>query len=349
MPRIGYARGSAILLLVVATIVVAFEMRDAPSSSARRTQGLRFAFWNVENLFDAQDDPHNGGDDEYLPEQGWTEQHYTTKRAQLAKVIAALEPHLLGLCEVENRAVLEALVAEPGLLELGYRIAHEESPDHRGIDNALLYREPFRLAGDEKRAIVVHPLKGNPASRGIFEVRLQVGGQPLRVFVNHWPSRRGGAKAEKQRLGAGSQLHELVYSSAGADGRTDDVLILGDFNDDPFDDSVREGLHAVRSRNAVLNRRTGQLLYNPTWRFFGETDLGTTYYNRHWRWHLFDQVIVSRGLLDEQGFRLDENSLAIYAPAELRDDKNRPRWFRGKNALTGYSDHFPIHGVLVVK
>ena len=138
------------------------------------TKVVTFAFWNVENLFDFEDDPTNPGDDEFLPRTGWTPDRYRRKLIHLSEIIAGLDCHILGLAEVENRRVLEDLIQGKKLRRLGYRIAHRESPDKRGIDLALLYRSPFRLASGEK-SIVLHPIPIDPPTRGILEVQLAAG------------------------------------------------------------------------------------------------------------------------------------------------------------------------------
>ena len=313
---------------------------DTPDPTTERA--VKFMFWNLENLFDTENDPENDGDDEYLPEKGWNDERYARKLANLSEAIAAVEPHLLAVCEVENARVLHDLARTPKLKELGFKVAHRDTQDHRGIDLALLYRSPCELSGEN--AITLHAM---PDTRGILEVAVKVKSQPLTVFVNHWPSRWGGVeKSEPRRLAVAKALRQRVLEFEPED----DILILGDLNDEPFNRSVRQTLAAVRSRNAVLHRRNGELLYNPMWRFFGKPDVGTYYYNRDWIWDLFDQCIVSKGLLLEPGLRLDEESLAIHAPKSMRDDKQRPRWFRRKRGTDewyeGYSDHFAIWGRL---
>ncbi len=310
-------------------------------------------FWNVENLFDTEDDPGNEGDDEYLPDRGWTPERYALKLDRLAEVIAAVGPHLLGVCEVENRRVLEDLVAHPRLGALDYRIAHLDSPDKRGIDCACVYRAPFGLA-DIEPAIRIHPFEkeGEAPTRGVFEVRLEAHGYPLSLLVNHWPS-RGGDRDGAFRAIAGARVREVVDQeiarAAEAGEPEPDVLIIGDFNDDPFDPALRDSLGAARSRNAVLNRRQPRLLYNTSWRLLGRPDEGTLYYNNDWVWNVFDQLICSRGLLDDEGFGYVEDSFDAFGPEHMRDHYRRPLRFRQNRDGSwqeGYSDHFLVHARL---
>ncbi len=323
----------------------------AEPAEAESPREYTFAFWNVENLFDTDDDPKNRGDDEFLPQRGWTPERYSTKLEHLVKVLAEVRPHLLTVAEVENRRVLEDLIAAPQLKELGYEIFHRDSPDKRGIDVAAIYRAPFEIDPDRPSGLhrVVIP---NP-TRAVLEISFLVEGQPLTVLVNHWPSRGGDRDGALRRIAA-TICRKVVDSrvqEAQKEGRDADILVLGDFNDDPFDPSVREVLGAIRSKNAVQHRRNRYSLYNPSWKFLGRTDTGTLYYNREWVWNVFDQAILSRGLLGEEGLHYVDGSLSVVAHDWLRDDKRRPLRFRKLRRggwIEGYSDHFLIHGKIAV-
>ncbi len=291
---------SALLSVVLLVLFQGGCQSLAAGTAAEST--VSFGFWNVENLFDCEDDPDNPGDDEFLPDGEWTPERYARKLDHLAEVVAALDADLLALAEVENRRVLEDLLAHEKLAGLGYRIVHRDSPDKRGIDLALFYRAPFEVA-DGERAVILHPIDIPSPTRGILEVNLRAPGHPLTVLVNHWPSRYGGReKTIPLRHAAAELCRRIVLARQDASPEMDaDILILGDLNDDPFDASVRHTLKAVRSRNAALNNRNERYLYNPSWRIFGTPDQGTLYYNREWVWNVFDQCIVSRGLLKEEG------------------------------------------------
>jgi endonuclease/exonuclease/phosphatase family metal-dependent hydrolase len=319
---------------------------------------LRFAFWNLENLFDTQDDPRNPGDDEFLPGTGWDEARYARKLDHLAGVIAELDPHLLGVCEIENRRVLEDLLRDPRLAGKEYRIEHVDSPDRRGIDLALLHRGPFELSPRE-RAVHLHPIalpEGKGPTRGILEVNLVIAQQPLTVLVNHWPSRSGGAEESiPNRISAAETARRIVTARLDeerAAGREADVLLIGDFNDDPFDPSIAKHLDAVRGKFALEGDRGRTRLYNPSWAFLGTPDRGTIYYEAGW--NVFDQAIISRGLLrDPAGFVYVEGSLAIHDADSMRNRNHParpPRWFRKyrDDWDEGFSDHFAIHGCLRV-
>ncbi len=324
---------------------------------------ISFGFWNLENLFDAEDDPANEGDNEYLPDKEWTAERYALKIEHLAQAIEDLNVDLLGVCEVENKRVLQDLVEQPALQSRNYQIIHFESPDLRGIDLGLLHDSKLQVIGEPH----LHPIDLGPEerpTRGVLEVTLQIDDQPLTVLVNHWPSRYGGVEASNPRRAKAAavvrSLADAQMQMAAVAEREADVLIMGDLNDDPFSPSVRDHLKAVRERRTVAhpyNRLTTNAkqkapkLYNPSWSFFAQADHGTYYYWNEWTWNVFDQVIVSPGLIDGEGLQYVEGSLRVHAPTFLRDtDKNanRPARFRKFKGVweEGYSDHFAVRGEL---
>lgn len=324
-----------------------------------------FAFWNLENLFDADDDPNNDGDDEYLPGKEWTQERYTLKVSHLAEAIAALDVDVLGVCEVENRRTLEDLVSHAAIAARGYQIAHLDSPDLRGIDLALLVAKPLRITGDP----VLHPIdlgEDERPTRGVLEVQLQIQSRPLTVLVNHWPSRYGGREESTPRREKAARVVRAIVNermrTAAQNGSEAEVLIMGDFNDDPWDDSVKGILGAAKELRTVTHpynlftqndKQTAPRLYNPTWSLLANGDQGTYYYWTDWTWNVFDQIMVSPGLLDGQGIDYVEGSVRVHAPEFLRDtEKNahRPARFRKFRGVweEGYSDHFAVRGELIL-
>ncbi|MCI0586651.1 MAG: endonuclease/exonuclease/phosphatase family protein [Planctomycetes bacterium] len=334
-----------------ALLLLAFLSLAAGPGRAQET--VTVAFWNVENLFDAEDDPSNPGDDEFLPGNGWTEERYRRKLGRLAEVVAGLDPNLLGVAEVENRRVLEDLVRLPPLEKRGWKIAHRESPDTRGIDLALLYREPFAIA-DEKTDVRLHEIALERPTRGVFEAKVKAGDRELSVLVNHWPSRIGGTEATKDlRRKAAEVCRRIVCErvDACAPGRWADLLLMGDLNDDPQDASVSGTLGATFEKTVLFGgaQTARYALFNPMFRFVGEGKPGTLYYRG--KPNVFDQLVVSRGLLESEGFSLDEKSVEIFSTDAMKDDKGEPKRFRrvkGGEWVEGYSDHFPVRARLAL-
>ena len=327
------------------------------SSSNPESPNYTVAFWNLENLFDFEDDPENPGDDEYLPDNEWDQARYERKIDHLAKAIVTLEADLLAVCEVENKRVLEDLIVHPELVKDHWSIVHKDSPDRRGIDLALIYRKPFEMVGES----VLHPIdigEGNTSTRGVLEVPMALSGTPVTFLVNHWPSRYGGAEESSPKRKAAAAVARSIIDGHLSRNHAAGILLLGDLNDDPWDPSVREVLNAVRELRSVTHpsntspRRDGQKTYsprlwNPSWKFANSPDSGTYYYWNGWCWNCFDQIIVSSGMLDDSGLRILAESVEVHAPDFMRDtEKNafRParfRKFRGRWE-EGYSDHFAV-------
>jgi endonuclease/exonuclease/phosphatase family metal-dependent hydrolase len=328
-----------------------------PESGTETPSEYTVAFWNLENLFDYEDDPDNPGDDEYLPEKEWDQARYERKLDHLAKAVQSMEADLLAVCEVENRRVLEDLTAHPDLAADQWSIVHRDSPDRRGIDLALLYRKPFAEEGES----ILHTIdigEGNTSTRGVLEVPMSLSGTPVTFLVNHWPSRWGGAEESAPKRKAAAAVARKIIDGHLSRNAAAEIIVLGDLNDDPWDSSVREVLKAVRELRAVTHpsntapRKEGRQeysprLWNPSWIFANSTDNGTYYYWNGWCWNCFDQIIVSSGLLDDTGLQILRDSVEVHAPDFMKDSERnafRParfRKFRGRWE-EGYSDHFAV-------
>ena len=314
-------------------------------------------FYNVENLFDVDDDPDNRGDDEFLPTaaKAWTAKRYQAKLARLAGVVrdigaeaAAGGPAILGVAEVENARVLHDLVAQPALAGSRYAVIHFESPDSRGIDVGLIYREALFTPLSSRPLRVRLPSDAadttrERTTRDVLFVRGLLGGDTVSVFVNHWPSRRGGEAASRPGRAAAAAVVRQAVDSLQARQPNEDILIVGDLNDDPTDASLTKTLRAVDRRADA--GQTG--LYNPMVALFrrGEGSLG---YRDSW--NLFDQIVVSSGLArasDDWSLR----DARVYRRGELLQPAGRYkgyplRTFAGDSYIGGYSDHLPAYAVL---
>lgn len=316
-------------------------------------------WWNLENLFDEQDAPLSRRPDKVKRAlgqslEGWTAALRDRKVDQLAGVIAQMNggagPDLLGVCEVENRFVLELLVANVGQRLPGrtYGIAHADTDDARGIDVAFLYDTTvFEVPPDET---FFHVVMRRNATREIVQVnfRTRHGGRTWAVFGNHWPSRSGGQyESAGYRDIAGETLayfHERVLEVHGPDTP---VLAMGDFNDEPFDVSLVTHALSTRQRNRVRNAEI-PLLWNLVWPLIGgrsgQPD-GTFYWQN--QPNMLDQVLVNRAMTGDSALRVDEASVQILRFPGTSDDGEYPRPvpFGGMGHAVdqdGYSDHFPI-------
>lgn len=304
------------------------------------------AFYNLENLFDTEDDPDNDGDDEFLPGSvyNWTKDKYEKKLDNLALVISRLAreycplgPAVIGVAEVENRRVLEDLVKRPAIAHMGLEIIHEDSPDRRGVDVGLLYNpRMFKVTNYS-----LHPFQWSDSTYVTRDQLLVSGiltGEPIHISVNHWPSRYGSKSSELREAAAAvvnTALDSLRREDAGAK-----VVIMGDLNDDPTDRSVRVVLNAKKNPREV---QPGGL-YNPMWRLY-EQGIGSLAYQG--KWSLFDQMIISHSLLgnDYSSFRFWKAEVFnrdFLIEKEGRNKGYPHRTFSNNTFINGYSDHFPV-------
>jgi hypothetical protein len=312
-------------------------------------------FYNVENLYDTEDDPLVE-DDEFMPTAAkkYTEERYRFKINQLATVISQMGTDItpdglaiLGLAEIENRRVIEDLVAHPLLAPRHYKIIQFDSPDRRGIDVAMIYQEKY-FQPFHSRAIDMQQTdeENNPRyTRDILFVSGTLDGDTLHMFVNHWPSRRGGeARSRKYRNDAAAKA-KIVIDSLVAKNPTAKIILTGDLNDDPVSPSVAKVLKAQRSIDKV---KPGGL-YNASWEPYLK-GIGTLAYNDSW--NLFDQMILSYGLVSKlpNGYYFYRKTIYNQPWMTQKEGafKGYPwRTYVGDTWQGGYSDHFPVFVTLI--
>jgi len=210
------------------------------------------AFYNLENLFDTKDDPAIL-DEDFLPdsEKGWTRKRYQKKINSLGTAISNIgfsksrkAPVLLGVAEVENKKVLEELIQTKHLKNKGYGIVHYDSPDERGIDVGLLYQKQyFEVTNSESIPILVNSQKGDrDYTRDVLYIVGKLNKEEIHILVNHWPSRRDGAELTSyKRIAAAKKNREIIskITTQNADAK---IIVMGDFNDDPFNESIKQHL-----------------------------------------------------------------------------------------------------------
>ena len=349
---------------------------------------IKTAFWNVGNLFDTTAS-ELATDLEFTPADGWTQQVYEAKVKNLAVVLNALHggtgPDLLGLCEVENVNVVNDLIKAMGRNDL--QAAHIDSPDIRGIDCTLVYSDKLfrKPAKSEMQGHTVHT---RYATRDVFEVRLKLKGSgntpELIVLVNHWPSRKNGQyETEPLRITAAEHTGRLVDSylkytkKEFQDAKpaftleklrerwNRNVLLMGDFNDEPYSRSILDYLQASKDLDHVEEELKGAAggkpptlesylkrsayLYNAMWPQLATPDRGTHFFSQATNsMNLLDQFMVTRGLyFGLQGLKLDPASVTIFNQPPAADAKGRPFNF-DREKMTGASDHLPITAKITV-
>lgn len=308
------------------------------------------AFYNFENLFDTQDDPKNWGDDEFLPNGSYhySNEIYHQKLHNLATVIQQLGteitpdgPAIIGTAEIENDQVLKDLISQPEIKNRGYQFIHFDSPDSRGIDVAMLYN-PKYFKSLSARALYVDIRESGEKggrTRDILWVNGILAGDTINVFVNHWPSRRGGEAATAPLRAKAAAVSKKIIDSLNTLNPNTRVLLMGDLNDDPTDPSITKVLNAKGEKSEV--KKNG--LYNPFVNFY-KNGIGTLGYNDSWS--LFDQIMLSSTILNA-----NDNNWRFYKSEVFNKEflKNKfgqykgypHRSFDGTNWINGYSDHFP--------
>ncbi len=311
------------------------------------------AWWNLENLFDVENSAQRP---QWLRSRlrselaGWNQQILDKKIGQLAKIILQMNgnrgPDILGVCEVENQPVLQLLANNLSGLGRNYQIAHHDTSDERGIDVAFIY-DAAKFTVERQFFYIV--LK-RTATRDLFQVNLRTpAGRDLILVGNHWPSRSGGQlESEPYRIVAAETLsywHERILEEKGADTA---ILMMGDFNDEPFNRSLTDYALSTNSIAKVRNARTAKL-YNLMWPLMGK-GLGTFYYDN--LPNMLDQFLVSKGFLKNNApiqIKQDTARIEIFPEMVSGGDYPDPIPFgrpsEGLN-VNGFSDHYPISVVL---
>ncbi len=304
------------------------------------------AFYNLENLFDTISGPN---DKEYTPtgSKEWnTEKYYSKLKkmsyciSKIGKQFSPMGPSILGVAEVENRSVLEDLVKQEAIKNVNYKIVHFEGPDYRGVDCALLYNPRDFYVTNSKSYHLVMENDTTFRTRDQLLVSGILGNDEIHIIVNHWPSRRGGELASRPKRIAAAGLSKHISDSILAKNPDAKIVIMGDLNDDPINESVKTVLNAKKKQKEVA--RGG--LYNSTWELYSK-GIGSLAYGDEW--NLFDQIIISSGLLDkEEKTNLRFVKAEIFqAPFLIQQEgqyKGYPlRTHAGGVYQNGYSDHFP--------
>ncbi len=304
---------------------------------------IKVAFWNLGNLFDTKDDPISD-DLDFTPGKGWTTETQKTKVANLAKVIDTMfystGPDLLGVCEVENEETLQQLVDAIEVRDDLVLMKYSDGKDIRGIDCALVYSseifEPLSFGDPEPPSPKGHLVHNRYPTRDIFEAPLRVKSNDaeLIVYVNHWPSRsQGRYESEPLRIAAANHLGRLIDQrlkftreqlAALQDSESSmtevqkrwnrNILVMGDFNDEPFNRSVLEELKASSGFDKLEEpvKKSGDstylpdvvtyaelepALFNCMWPVVAMPDRGSYFFGDSTpTMNVLDQFIVSRGL-----------------------------------------------------
>ena len=289
-------------------------------------------FYNVENLFDTINNPLTE-DDEFLPgsKKKWNTNRYNQKINQLTKVFSSInngyQPNLIGLCEVENKNVIQDLLKTSFFQKHNYTIIHQESADNRGIDCAILFDHNFQLLKHEFIKIQI-PNASRP-TRDIIYVQLQLEEEIVNIFINHWPSRWGGQeKTNYKRVFTARVLRNYIDKYIDP---TQSLIIMGDLNDYPSNESLK---------NILVKDDFFNLMDTDKLKGMGS-------YNYKGDWNFLDHIIVSKNFLNQKN-KIHISDYGVFKEEWLlyRNKENQlypSRTYGGTNWYGGFSDHLAIY------
>lgn len=329
------------LLCSICILLTLFQSGQA----AERSTTLRIVSYNLENLFDCEDDPLTN-DESFTPEgdHQWTPAKYRVKLNNLSRAITAAgewhTPILIGLCEVENAKVVSELLNHTQLRHSGYQYLHKDSPDQRGVDVALAYL-PTEYTPIKTFFLPVHTGEGKPTRDILYSIGKLNNGDTLHIFVNHWPSRYGGElESEDKRMSAALTLREKTDEILSQNEHAK-IIIMGDFNDYPDNESIIDGLCAIApQKNCIFDQ-----LYNLAYPLHEKGGVGSHKFGGEWG--MLDQIIVSGELLNpDSSVFIQASQMRICKEAFLlKESATGPaprRSFLGNFFAYGYSDHLPV-------
>lgn len=331
-------------------IFVLFISLAANGQNSKR-DSFYVATWNIENLYDTSDDTLKN-DEEFLPGsvKRWNDERYDHKINNITKVINFMNhgcgPDILAMEEVENINVVKRLIYK--MRDRDYVVAHRDSPDRRGIDVALMYdRNIFTI--DSLAALHVELPNGNP-TRDILHVVLihKKSKEKIHIYTNHWPSRRGGEqKSNINRVTAANVLKKSLDTLAQTSPNSN-VIILGDLNDEPNNESVEKILGA---KNFECKRQSKNIFLNLAYKKFSNNEGSYLYRGK---FDMIDQIIISSTFLDGKKFEYDCNSFEVVKPpfmvfGEGRREGGAIPTYEGNKYIGGFSDHFPVGAKFILK
>jgi len=334
-------------LLIAGTLIILAN--STATAQQHKVKVATIAFYNLENLFDTINDPEKN-DEEFLPAGAnhWTADRYQKKLVNMSQVISQVGnefikggPTLLGVSEIENRLVLEDLIKTPALASSGYDIVHYDSPDARGVDVGLIYRKRDFTVINSVSVRLSMPGEPDWKSRDQLVVTGLLDGDTISVIVNHWPS-RGNLPPYRA---AAARLTRNLADSLYRVSKYAKMVIMGDLNDDPVDESVNLILGAEGREQKVKQG----MLFNPMWKMFKD-GIGSLAYRDSW--NLFDQTIISEPLLRGDSGSWHWLKTRVFNQSYLISREGQYagypfRTYAGGAYAGGYSDHLPVYTVIV--
>ena len=340
------------LLFFVVFSIPVFEANAQQLDKNKNYLLSAIGFWNVENLYDTLNDQWKN-DEDFTPAgaNAWNGSRYRIKIDHLADAISQIAVDItpdglaiFGLCEVENKTVVQDLIRSPKLKSRNYRFVHIEGPDARGIDPSFIYNPAYFQVKKSFACSVKLVTDSMHKTRDILVITGSLLGEPLTIFVNHWPSRRGGEDESRVNRNAAAKTVRRIADSISASNPLMKILIMGDLNDDPVNESVK--LHLGTCSD--LSQQESGKFYNPMEKLFAD-GIGTLAW--HDNWNLFDQVILNKAFFPAHYDSWQYYTVRVFNKPFLKNAfgkfKGYPfRTYIGTHYTGGYSDHFPVYIVL---
>jgi len=312
------------------------------------------AFYNVENLFDTVNDSLHF-DDEMTPDGNyhWTLERYNLKIAHIAGVISKIGqsmtktcPDIVGICEVENLKVIKDLVDHPFLRPYGLNIIHFDSPDERGIDVALLYKRDrfIPMSFKSHRLLIFNASDKRDYTRDQLVVGGLLEGEEFYFIVNHWPSRSGGVARSQPYRQAAARLNRRIIDSVLRLNLEAKIISMGDLNDNPTDRSLKNSLTLSDTKNLQ-----SPAFFNPMESIYKKGEGSLAYRDQ---WNLFDQILLSKNLINKDRKLYTFWKAGIYHPRFLQTETGNYKGYPFRTYVSGrytggYSDHFPVYAFLI--
>ncbi|MBS1646655.1 MAG: hypothetical protein JST67_04890 [Bacteroidetes bacterium] len=312
---------------------------------------VAIGFWNVENFYDTLNDPLKN-DEEFLPDgtYAWGTMKYKNKLEHLSTVISMMGTEstpdglaVLGVCEIENKTVLQDLANTPKLKSRKYKIAHIEGPDRRGVDVAMLYNPKYFSLTSMSAHTVKLVTDNTYPTRDELLVNGKLLGEDFHFIICHWPSRRGGTISEVNRIAAAKVAQKIIDSLLTINAQAK-IILMGDLNDDPTDKSVKT-LNTVAKAKDVKNGT----MFNAMETYF-KRGIGTLAYNDSW--NLFDQQIMTPALVQGNYKTLNFYSSHIFDSSFVKETEGKYKGYplrthSGGTYTNGYSDHFSVYSIFL--
>jgi endonuclease/exonuclease/phosphatase family metal-dependent hydrolase len=305
-------------------------------------------FFNIENYFEAKNDSLHPKR-EFAPSgvQHWTRERFNKKSMEIFRTFVAVGgaelPDIIGLCEIENRTVLNRLYYDTPFAKYEYGIVHQESPDRRGIDVALFYKKStFTLV--DKKFIYVNLGKRRTTRDILYAKGIVNQLDTLHIMVVHAPSKYGGAAASEPNRQAFAKVLRSFIDSLNSVTKKLYLVVMGDFNDLPDSPSVEHIVQASRN----LHSPHPDSLYNLAMPLYRQNKkAGTIKYNG--KWQLIDMMLVSGLLLNsKEPIYCEPTDYRIFKMPYLMEEDERyadsipKRTYKGMRYNGGISDHLPV-------